>query len=125
MSSAASSIEDPVQRALMSEQCILVDRLDRATGQASKEECHTLALGTSPLHRAFSVFLFNREGELLLQRRSQHKVTFPGLWSNTCCSHPLATPPEQETAGAMGVKRAAQRKLAHELGIEAEQVADL
>ena len=121
---AASSIADPVQRALMSEQCILVDRRDRPVGQASKEDCHLLdSYGISPLHRAFSIFLFNERNELLMQQRSQHKVTFPGLWSNTCCSHPLANPREQEEAGdAVGVKRAAQRKLQQELGIPPTEV---
>jgi isopentenyl-diphosphate delta-isomerase type 1 len=41
------------------------------------------------LHRAFSVFLFNSEGKLLLQKRSDKKITFPDCWTNTCCSHPL------------------------------------
>ncbi len=75
------------------------------------------------LHRAFSVFLFNEEGELLVQRRARSKVTFPLLWANTCCSHPLHVPEELEHGGGeLGVRRAAQRKLAHELGIVAEDV---
>jgi isopentenyl-diphosphate delta-isomerase len=41
------------------------------------------------LHRAFSVFLFNNDGKLLIQRRASEKITFPGYWANTCCSHPL------------------------------------
>lgn len=77
------------------------------------------------LHRAFSVFLFNSKNELLLQQRATEKITFPDMWTNTCCSHPLGIPGEggAELAEAvMGVKRAAQRKLDHELGIKAAQV---
>jgi len=77
------------------------------------------------LHRAFSVFLFNTKNELLLQQRASEKITFPDMWTNTCCSHPLGVPGETgadlDTA-VMGVKRAAQRKLLQELGIKAEQV---
>lgn len=77
------------------------------------------------LHRAFSCFLFNSRNELLLQQRADAKITFPGLWTNTCCSHPLDIPGEvgDDFAGAiLGVKRAAQRKLQQELGIKPEQV---
>lgn len=77
------------------------------------------------LHRAFSVFLFNNQNELLLQQRATEKITFPDMWTNTCCSHPLGVPGETgddlETA-IQGVKRAAQRKLDQELGIKKEQV---
>lgn len=77
------------------------------------------------LHRAFSVFLFNSKNELLLQRRASEKITFPDMWTNTCCSHPLGVPGETgselETA-VLGVKRAAQRKLDHELNIKKAQV---
>lgn len=81
------------------------------------------------LHRAFSIFLFNEAGELLLQQRSDDKITFPGFWTNTVCSHPLFVMGEGVTAatynvdyndeidGVAGVKRAAQRKLKHEVGI--------
>jgi len=81
---------DPVQEALLAEPCILVDKDDRVVGQASKRECHLMKEGTSPLHRAFSLFVFNNAGELLLQQRSSTKITFPDMWTNTCCSHPLA-----------------------------------
>jgi len=77
------------------------------------------------LHRAFPVFLFNSKNELLLQQRATEKITFPNMWTNTCCSHPLGIPGEggSELAEAvMGVKGAAQRKLTHELGIKAIQV---
>lgn len=77
------------------------------------------------LHRAFSVFLFNSKNQLLLQQRATEKITFPDMWTNTCCSHPLGIPGEGggELAEAVtGVKNAARRKLDHELGINPEQV---
>ncbi len=70
------------------------------------------------LHRAFSVFLFNSSGELMLQQRAGCKITFPLRWTNTCCSHPLFGTNEVDEAEAIGVKRAAIRKLEHELGIK-------
>lgn len=73
------------------------------------------------LHRAFSVFLFDPStGKLLLQRRAAEKITFPNMWTNTCCSHPLAV--ESEKHGRDGARQAAQRKLNHELGISASEV---
>ena len=77
------------------------------------------------LHRAFSVFLFNDRNELLLQQRASEKITFPDMWTNTCCSQPLGVPGETGATlseSVEGVKRAAQRKLDHELGIKKEQV---
>jgi isopentenyl-diphosphate delta-isomerase len=77
------------------------------------------------LHRAFSVFLFDSQNRLLLQQRASEKITFPDMWTNTCCSHPLGIAGEtgaELQAAIMGVKRAAQRKLDQELGIKAEQV---
>jgi len=109
---------DPVQEALLSEPCILVDSLDQAVGVASKRECHAMENGTSPLHRAFSLFIFNQKDELLLQQRSDTKITFPSLWTNTCCSHPLAIRGEREEEEALGVRRAAQRRVEIELGVE-------
>ena len=77
------------------------------------------------LHRAFSVFLFDSNNRLLLQQRASEKITFPDMWTNTCCSHPLGIPGEtgSELAEAVqGVRRAAQRKLDQELNIKAAQV---
>ena len=152
---------DPYQESLMQEECILVDDNDKAIGHATKRTCHTIDpnTGKSPLHRAFSLFIFNRDNKLLLQQRyisqnsstwydckiwfqlnkvksvtlyinnfycrSDTKITFPGLWTNSCCSHPLATfqneqnlPDEKD---GMGAKRAAQRRIFDELGIPSEQ----
>lgn len=77
------------------------------------------------LHRAFSVFLFDSNNRLLLQQRASEKITFPDMWTNTCCSHPLDVPGEtgsELVTAVEGAKKAAQRKLDHELGIKAEQV---
>jgi isopentenyl-diphosphate Delta-isomerase len=68
-----------------SEQLILVDDHDREIGFKGKADCHT---GKGVLHRAFSIFVFNSDSELLLQQRSPTKMLWPGYWSNTCCSHP-------------------------------------
>ncbi|KAJ3256521.1 isopentenyl-diphosphate delta-isomerase idi1 [Chytriomyces hyalinus] len=114
---------DPEQVRLMSEMCILVDENDRAIGAESKKNCHLMTkINEGLLHRAFSVFIFNSEGKLLLQQRADEKITFPGYWTNTCCSHPLAVEDEVDEVNQMGARRAAQRKLDHELGIKAAQV---
>jgi isopentenyl-diphosphate delta-isomerase len=76
------------------------------------------------VHRAFSVFLFSPEGRLLLQQRAATKITFPLIWANTCCSHPLDVPAERAMAGAEGVVNAARRKLQQELGIAPEDVPE-
>jgi isopentenyl-diphosphate delta-isomerase len=69
----------------MDEQVVLVDEKDRPLGYAGKMESHVRGL----LHRAVSVFIFNSRGELLLQKRATSKYHCGGLWSNTCCGHPL------------------------------------
>ncbi|XP_077281376.1 isopentenyl-diphosphate delta isomerase [Temnothorax americanus] len=114
----------PLQRAALKERCILVDKLDRPVGEATKQVCHEIDTeGCVPLHRAFSVFLFNSKGELLLQKRSNVKITFPDYYTNTCCSHPLAEiPDETEEENAMGVRRAAIRRLGYELGIPSGEI---
>jgi isopentenyl-diphosphate delta-isomerase len=62
---------------------ILVDENDNQIGLMPKMEAHEKAV----LHRAFSVFVFNKKNELMLQQRALHKYHSPGLWTNTCCSH--------------------------------------
>ncbi|KAK6544555.1 isopentenyl-diphosphate delta-isomerase idi1 [Orbilia ellipsospora] len=117
---------DEEQVRLMDEVCIVLDEDDKPIGSASKKTCHLMAnIDKGLLHRAFSVFLFDSEGRLLLQQRADEKITFPGLWTNTCCSHPLGIPGETGDtleAAIVGVRRAAQRKLDQELGIPAKQV---
>lgn len=114
----------PLQKAALEERCILVDEFDRPLGEASKRDCHSVSRdGNLLLHRAFSVFLFNRKGDLLIQKRSSTKVTFPDHYTNTCCSHPLAEiPGETVEEDALGIRRAAQRRLSYELGIPTVQV---
>lgn len=116
---------DAVQRRLMfDDECILVDEQDNVIGHESKYNCHLMEKIESghALHRAFSVFLFNSKYELLLQQRSTTKVTFPLVWTNTCCSHPLYRESELIEENCQGVRNAAQRKLFDELGIQAEDL---
>ena len=84
-------------------QVILVDEQDAPLGVMEKMEAHR----TGMLHRAFSIFIFNREGQMLLQQRAHGKYHSGGLWTNACCSHPQ--PGEQ-------VQEAAERRLMEELG---------
>jgi isopentenyl-diphosphate delta-isomerase len=91
----------------MNDKVILVDTNDQPLGEMNKLEVHQKGL----LHRAFSIFIFNDKGELLLQRRSAEKYHSANLWTNTCCSHPM---PEESTLAA------ARRRLKEEMGIEAE-----
>lgn len=90
------------------EELILVDELDREIGGRAKSECHE---GNGILHRAFSIFVFNGAGELLLQQRSAEKPLWPNYWSNTCCSHPRR---------GESMETAVVRRLEQELGFECE-----
>jgi isopentenyl-diphosphate Delta-isomerase len=85
------------------QEVILVNEKDEQVGTMEKMEAHEKAL----LHRAFSVFIFNSDGEMLLQQRALTKYHSGGLWTNTCCSHPQ---PGEETI------RAAGRRLQEEMG---------
>jgi len=87
------------------ESLILVDESDRGVGHLSKVLCHE---GRGILHRAFSLFVFNSAGELLIQQRSASKRLWPLYWSNSCCSHPRS----DET-----MERATMRRLEEELGL--------
>lgn len=121
-SSLARTKEVPIeakQEQQLKEQCFLVDMSDNIIGTASKRDCHRVQKdGTVLLHRAFSVFLFNSKGDLLLQKRASEKVTYPDHYTNSCCSHPIAdVPGEDEAKDALGIKRAALRRLNYELGI--------
>jgi len=73
---------------------ILVDERDTAVGTMEKMEVHQKAL----LHRAFSVFIFNDKGEMLLQKRAEKKYHSGGLWTNACCSHPQPGEDTMESA---------------------------
>ena len=119
---------DEEQIRLMDEVCIVLDNNDQPIGSASKKACHLMTnIESGLLHRAFSCFLFDpKTKKLLLQQRANEKITFPQMWTNTCCSHPLAHPAEAGKGDLVsnvdGAKRAAIRKLNHELGIKSEQV---
>ena len=113
---------DAQQVDMMAEALILVDEQDRPIGRASKVKAHRHA---GAYHRAFSVMLFDEHDRLLLQRRADDKITFPGIWANTCCSHPLDVPEERDETDGIGVRRAAVRKLEQELGIKDVGVDDL
>lgn len=92
------------------EHLILVNTDDQELGSNTKEACHN---GEGILHRAFSVFLFNQNGELLLQQRSGEKRLWPLYWSNSCCSHP-------RVGEAMG--EAALRRMRQELGVSSNNL---
>ena len=91
-----------------SEPLIIVDEHDNVLGHDSKAALHR---GSGTLHRAFSIFLFNPQGDVLLQQRSGQKALWPAFWSNTCCSHPR----RGET-----YEIATQRRLEEELGVSAD-----
>lgn len=86
---------------------ILVDEQDDPVGEEEKLAAHQKGL----LHRAFSVFVFNTKGDMLVQRRAKTKYHSGGLWSNACCSHPA---PGEETLAA------AHRRLKEEMGFDCE-----
>ena len=91
----------------MEEQVILVDEQDNPIGLMPKLEAHQKAL----LHRAFSVFILNSKGELMLQQRAKHKYHSPGLWTNTCCSH--------QRNGETNIQ-AGKRRLQEEMGFSTQ-----
>ena len=134
------SAYDPEQSKLMEERCILVDDQDRAYGAGDKKTCtspfvrcwsctdnvagHLMEnINKGLLHRAFSAFIFRpSDARLLLQQRASEKITFPDMWTNTCCSHPLDDfETEKVEEDQLGVRVAASRKLEHELGIPKSQ----
>lgn len=115
----ASESSDSTQASMMAEAVLQVDENDVVIGPMSKADSH---YQSGSLHRAFSVLLFNSEGRLLLQQRAHDKITFPSVWANSCCSHPLASEDEMDEENARGVKIAAIRKLEQELGISPDSV---
>ena len=90
---------------MQQEQVILVNESDEPIGEMDKMLAHEQGV----LHRAFSVFIFNTKGEVLLQQRALSKYHSPGLWTNTCCSHPR---PGETT------EEAAHRRLKEEMGFD-------
>lgn len=110
------------QTAQLNDSLTLVDLDDNVIGSISKLDGHLKANLTNEKslpHRAFSLLLFNSKNELLLQQRSMKKITFPGLWTNTCCSHNAHIPVElEEEPNYIGMRRAAVRRAEMELGIK-------
>ncbi len=86
---------------------ILVNKNDQPLGTMEKMEAHEKGV----LHRAFSVFIFNNVGELLLQKRADEKYHSPGLWTNTVCSHPRTNEKTDE---------AAHRRIVEEMGFDCD-----
>jgi isopentenyl-diphosphate delta-isomerase len=100
---------------MMNDLVVLVNEQDEVVGTMRKALVHT---DKTPLHRGLSVFVFDEKGRVIVQQRALHKKTWPGVWSNSCCGHPLPG----ET-----YKTAARRKVKEELGIEVigmEKVSD-
>lgn len=91
----------------MEEQVVLISENDEVLGLMEKMQAHVNGV----LHRAFSVFLFNSKGEMLLQKRADHKYHSPGQWTNAVCSHPRISETYEEGA---------KRRMMEELGIEAD-----
>jgi isopentenyl-diphosphate delta-isomerase len=106
---------DPHQLSMDASRVILVDRHDHELGWTSKRAAHRKA-PEPQLHRAFSLFLFDRAGRLLLQQRSAAKVLFPLIWANSCCSHPEPCEP---------ILAAAVRRAAFELNVRLDEPAQL
>ena len=90
----------------MTDTLICVDEDDGVVGFEEKDLCHLLP---AKLHRAFSIFIFNSRGEMLIHRRSLAKKTWPGFWTNACCSHPRK---------GESLETATVRRLREELGFE-------
>ena len=107
---------DASQAEMMEELVLCLDTDDNVIESSSKLTTH---YGEGSLHRAFSVLIFDSEGKLLVQQRSSDKITFPAVWANSCCSHPLDIVGENGDP-IEGVIEAARRKLDQELGIERE-----
>ena len=96
------------QEDLVTDTLILVDENDNEIGSGEKVDCH---LGQGKLHRAFSVFLFDPQGRVLVQQRSPEKMLWGGYWANSCCSHPRLGETTED---------AAQRRIQEELGVQTE-----
>jgi len=112
-----------IQKNLMKENIIIINENDEPMGFDTKKNSHLMTnINSGYLHRAFSVFLFNSNNELLIQQRSSDKILFPLFWANTCCSHPLFNENEIIEENHKGIKYAAIRKLKQELGIDLKNI---
>jgi isopentenyl-diphosphate delta-isomerase len=95
------------------EYVVLVDKQNKVLGTAPKLKTHNK---NTPLHRGFSLFLFNKKGHLLLQQRSSKKKTWPLIWSNSCCGHPMLNESSID---------ATKRRLQFELGITEKDIYEI
>ena len=109
---------DSSQLKFLDDQLVLVDKEDNNIGSISKLNAHLLSNKNIYPHRAFSIFLFDSKNKLLLQQRGHKKITFPLLWTNTCCSHPLNLPTENTHEN---INNALVKRLDYELGIKTDK----
>jgi len=115
------------QDMMETDQLICVDHADRIIEgvDLTKRKGHEFGKDSprGVLHRAFSLFLFDEQNRMLLTKRASEKITFPNVWTNACCSHPLhgMTPDEVDKDGSYpnfpGIQHAVRRKVRHELGM--------
>ncbi|MDO4909300.1 MAG: isopentenyl-diphosphate Delta-isomerase [Corynebacterium sp.] len=95
------------------EEVVLLDEKNQPIGTADKATVHT---ANTPYHRAFSCYVIDPTGNVLITRRALHKATWPGVWTNSACGHPAFA--EKDEA-------AIKRRLVHELGIQPTQISDI
>ena len=106
---------DISQKKFLKDSLILVDEKDNNIGSISKIDAHLKSKKNLFPHRAFSILLFDENNKLLLQQRSFKKITFPLLWTNTCCSHPLNIPSENSPKN---ITNSLVKRLQFELGLK-------
>lgn len=107
---------DKNQLQLLKDKLIIVDKYDNKIGYMSKLDAHLIKNNNKYPHRAFSLFIFDNNNNFILHQRASTKFTFPLLWTNACCSHPLANSKEEEKN--IGIKRSVIRRCKYELNID-------